>query len=225
MSDTAGRRRGADPEAGPPPRNGLCGRLARNLRRALGRDRNPLVRGLDRTRSRLLVLLGLLLLGVLAAVCWVGLYTLHSSLTQYHFQHATRHKVVAITTGTAYPRADAQPVGGIVGGSSVAPAVWADQAGRRHTGILRTPDGAPPGSPVPTWIDGPGRAVAAPAPMALVVGNTLIAAGGTLCGAIGLAVGATGLTGRLLDRRAGRAWEREWSRIGPEWSRRRRNGS
>ncbi|WP_037570509.1 Rv1733c family protein [Phaeacidiphilus oryzae] len=224
MSDTADRRRGAAPEAGPPPRNGLRERVARNLRRALGRDPNPLVRELDRTRSRLLVLLGMLLAAVFVAAWCVGLITLRVSMAEFHRQHATRHRVVAVTTAPAYPRAGAEPTGGVSDGNSVAAAVWADSGGQRHSGLLRAPDGAPPGTPIPTWVDASGAPVAAPSPMALAVGNALIAGGGTLCGAIGIAVGVTGLTARLLDRRAGRVWEREWARVEPEWSRRHRNG-
>ncbi|WP_152617533.1 Rv1733c family protein [Phaeacidiphilus oryzae] len=187
-----------------------------DLRRAAGRDRSPLVRPIDRARSALGLITGVLLLGTLAVGLLVGLLALHSEQSLAAHQAATRRLVTAVTTSPAYP-AGAQPVTG-GSGASVATAAWTGPDGHRHTATIAVPDGTPVGGRVHTWTDRTGAAVGAPTTASAATLDGILVGTAAWIGA-GVLVGSTDLLARhRLNRRADRAWEREWQRVEPSWS-------
>lgn len=98
-------------------------------------------------------------------------------------------------------------------------AVWVAPDGTSHTGRVPAPVGAEAGSTVEIWIDRDGRIVGPPVDATGAVATGVVAALGLLLlGGPVLALcwaGVRTLTGRVNAVR----WEREWARVGPEWSR------
>lgn len=98
-------------------------------------------------------------------------------------------------------------------------AVWTGPDGLSQTGPVPVTSPSTAGSTVRIWLDRDGRAVSRPAGEAeavcsgIVVGVGLLLVGGSLL--LSCWIGVRHLTGRVNSAR----WEREWERIGPEWSR------
>src|SRR4051794_5277193 len=95
---------------------------------------------------------------------------------------------------------------------------WTDRTGAEHTGQIRVKEPAPAGSRLDVWVgpDGaastspPGRANAVTA--GVVTGAGLLLAGGSVLATLWFGVRF------LTNARNYRRWEREWARVGPEWS-------
>lgn len=130
-------------------------------------------------------------------------------------EHASRTTVEAVLV------ADAPAVTGRGSppGRARADAAWVAPDGTSHTGRVSAPVGARAGSTVAAWIDRDGRLVTPPldadgaAATGVVVAVGLLLLGGPVLGLCWAGVRA--LTGRANAAR----WEREWARVGPEWSR------
>ncbi|GAA2804860.1 hypothetical protein RMN57_00985 [Kitasatospora sp. CM 4170] len=204
----ASTHRPARPDSPPAP---PCG----HLRRALGRERNPLGRALDRARSRAVVLTAL---GVaLAALLGAGTAAIHLTAGQRQAAAtATRlHRVDALVQGSIR-KAEAT----VVEGKAVyrADAAWTYPGDQRNTGSIDVPRTTRPGATVGIWVDQNGRPAAAPpSTVDLVFGAVCL--GLFVFGLLGVLASA-GLCARLsaLDRRADRAWTRSWARLEPVWS-------
>ncbi|WP_406209247.1 hypothetical protein OH807_38395 [Kitasatospora sp. NBC_01560] len=199
----------------PPRADGPPARPCGHLRRAAGRERNPLSRALDRARSRAVVLtaLGIVLAALLGAGAAVARLT--TDQRQAAVTTARLHRVEAVVQGEA-KRTDTA----VVGGRAVyrADAVWTYPGDRRSTGSVDVPRTAGPGVAVGIWVDRSGRPAAAPPSSADLVADA-VCLGLFLFGLLGLPACA-GLCTRLgvLDRRADRAWTRSWARLEPVWS-------
>ncbi|MER7767078.1 hypothetical protein [Kitasatospora sp. NPDC096140] len=186
-----------------------------HLRRALGRERNPLSRALDRARSRAVVLTAL---GIaLAALLGAGAAVTHFAAGQRQAAAtaAGLHRVDALVQGSVR-RAEAT----VVGGKAVyrADAAWTYPGTRSNTGSIDVPRTAGPGSTVGIWVDGTGRPATAPSSTADLVADALclgLLLFGLLC-VLASAVLCTRLS--VLDRRADRAWALGWARSEPVWS-------
>ncbi|WP_329560523.1 Rv1733c family protein [Kitasatospora sp. NBC_01266] len=188
--------------------------LTRELRRAAGRDHNPLCRPADRARSRLgLALAVTLALSVVMGVL-LALTLLAGMRAQAHRTALHRHQVTATTLAVA-------------SGSSVlttAPvrASWDYPRGDHRTGVIRLAVGTASGAVVPLSVDDAGNPAAPPQPdsrlatTAGMYGLGAFTAAGTIVWT-GYAVGR-----RMLDRRAEQAWEPDWERVEPLWSGRSR---
>lgn len=195
----------------PAPHTTLRGHLCR----AVGRDRNPLCRPLDRAYSRLVAgtaLLALLTV-VLAAVAALLVYDAETSDAQRVARQ--RHVVTAVTTGPAQsvdPRA--------VSVQEQAPARWTYPVGP-GAGYVPVPDGTATGTAVRAGLDDAGQPVGAPKSNELVVSDAVLIGLGTVSA---LGVGTEGwfvLRRHRLDRRAERYWESGWEQVEPLWSGRR----
>lgn len=83
--------------------------LALQLRRAAGRDGNPLCRPVDRARSRLLVVVALTLVLSVVLGLLVALTVLSSMQVQAHRTALHRHQVTATTSAEAPRRSAPRP--------------------------------------------------------------------------------------------------------------------
>jgi hypothetical protein len=98
------------------------------------------------------------------------------------------------------------------------PVRWTGQDGSVHTAPAMIAGATPAGQPVQIWLDRSGQPVPAPATgvdavvQAVAIGGLLLA-GGTV-----LVVLAWLSTWRLVERRNALFWEREWARVGPQWT-------
>ncbi|MCD0484497.1 hypothetical protein LO771_19365 [Streptacidiphilus sp. ASG 303] len=197
---------------------GRPGRAVR-LRRALGRDGNPLWRPVDRARTRLasvVLLLAVVAVALSAAFSWT-LY--RSDLRAADALAAHRHRVAATTLaaapqdGTWMPGALGPPV----------PARWHYPAQRTHTAPVPVRSGTPARSTVTVWVDdhgapaGPLRSSADIVTGAVLAGFAALTGSALLCGSV-QAVGR-----RRIDARTAAAWEREWEQVEPGWSGRSRS--
>lgn len=185
---------------------------AGTLRRALGRDRNPLCRSADAARSRFTLFLVLCLAASVAAAALTFVHSLDGLRAETRRLAPHRHEVTATLLSPA-------PDGSTT--TVLAPARWPTPPGSTRTGPVTVPTGTEAGETVPLWVDDDGAPAAAPRPDRETV---LLAA---LRGAAVLAVAVTALGlgrtagHRAFDRRAARSWEADWEKIEPQWTGRR----
>lgn len=201
----------------PPRPVSLLRRSGRHLRRALGARHEPLVRPLDRSRSRAWVftLLGALL--ALALSTGGALLSFRTSAAQTDRTRAALHQVDAVVLDSP----DHGGAGGRFSGYnprvSVA-ATWTYPAGTPHTGAVEAPHHVLGGTVLPIWVDQAGNPASAPLDRgSLAVGAACIGAGALLC-ALALLTLALRLRLQALGRRADRAWEASWARHEPLWT-------
>ncbi|MET8630620.1 hypothetical protein ABZW30_44185 [Kitasatospora sp. NPDC004669] len=190
------------------------GMLRGHLRRAFGRDGNPLGRPVDRHRSQavLMAFLGIALAALVCAGATAADYAM--SRPQALAAASRLHRVDAVTLS---PPRGADPT---VAGRTMyaADAYWSWPGDRNHTGSIAVPRRTSPGSTVSTWVDDRGRPVAAPPSATDTAVNALLIGLFAFCGLTVLV--ASGLTARLavLDRRACDSWQSSWALYEPVWS-------
>ncbi|MEU8511071.1 hypothetical protein AB0C76_05715 [Kitasatospora sp. NPDC048722] len=189
--------------------------LRHHLHRAVGTEHNPLVRPLDRARSRalLLAVLGLALAAVAGA--GVSLAGLASGQHTAALTAAHRHRVDATLLSPS------RQVAGLSGYSRVrfqAAATWAAPSGRTATGQVDVDRPMPSGAVSRVWVDDDGRPTPVPPTAADVVMDSVFL-GLAVLAALAVLIG-TGLCIRLrrLDHRADRRWQLSWARFEPVWS-------
>ncbi|MGW2248708.1 Rv1733c family protein [Kitasatospora sp. NPDC001660] len=189
--------------------------LRQHLRRAAGRDHNPLCRALDRAYSRLVAGFALTLLGVLVVATAAAVLVVRAETRTAQQVARHRHVVTAVTTGPAVtddlragsPRTHAQ-------------ARWTYPAGP-GTGSVPVPDGTLAGTAVRVGLDDAGHPVGAPKGAAPILSDATLVGLGTAA-ALGLgAEGGFALRRRALERRAEASWDDAWERVEPRWTGRR----
>ncbi|MGW2254689.1 Rv1733c family protein [Kitasatospora sp. NPDC001660] len=198
----------------PPEQTDLVPPFRRHLRQALGKDRNPLGRPIDRSHSRALVLavlgIGLAVLGSAGAAAADFAVVRH----QASVTAARLHQVQAVVLAPAQRRSGAD-----TGGRRYeADAVWVYPAGKRTTGNVPVPGGTAPGSTVGLWVDDTGRSVAPPLGSAAAAAKAACLGLFVLGGLGALIVTGLGIRLDLLDRRADLAWQHSWALLEPVWS-------
>ena len=98
------------------------------------------------------------------------------------------------------------------------PARWTDSAGRQHEDEVLARSDSRAGDQVSIWLDRDGDLTSPPgSPLSaaldgLVIGIVVLGHGCSLNAAVWI-----GLR-RIIFNHNTRAWEREWARIGPEWT-------
>lgn len=186
--------------------------LARHLRRAAGRDGNPLCRPVDRARSRLLLLTAAALVTVLLVACAVTWQLLHLLRADAREVAGHRHRVTATTL------ADASGTGRSLLSPRYAEASWDDPVHGRGRGRVEVPARTTAGSRVPVWVDDAGVLAGAPrtGKDATVAAVALGLGGAAPVWAV-LGAGYL-LRRRALDGRAVRSWEPAWLCVEPRWS-------
>ncbi len=143
---------------------------------------------------------------------------MHDSLSA---QNHGRHLVAAVLDTDA--RSGAPSQSSESGPAEVrVPVTWHDHDGTAHTARVAVEPGGHAGSTTPVWVDGAGHVTDPPLDrLQTEVQSDVIGAGaaGGFCLAV---LGAHRLLRFDLDRHRSRGWEREWARVGPQWSRGRR---
>ncbi|MFD5462234.1 hypothetical protein ACFWIQ_05290 [Kitasatospora sp. NPDC127059] len=188
--------------------------LRGHVRRATGRDHNPLCRPLDQAYSRLVAGLAVAMLATLvtAVVAALLVYRVETHTAQQTARH--QHIVTAVTTGAALPGTSRTGV------REYAPAGWTYPVGP-GTGSVPVPEGTLAGTPVRVSLNDAGNPVGGPRPTDLIVTDAVLAGLGTVI-VLGFgAEGAAAVRRRVLDRRAERGWEASWEQVEPRWSGRR----
>ncbi|MEU8517292.1 hypothetical protein AB0C76_37795 [Kitasatospora sp. NPDC048722] len=185
-----------------------------HLRQALGKDRNPMARPLDSSRSRALVLavlgIGLAVLGGAGAAAADFAVVRH----QASVTAARLHQVQAAVLTPARRQSGA----GSGGWRYAADAAWSYPAGQRTTGDVPVPGGTAAGTTVGIWVDDTGHSVAPP-PGPAAVAAKAACLGLFLLGGLGvLVVASLGIRLDILDRRADLAWQHSWALLEPVWS-------
>ncbi|MET9618678.1 Rv1733c family protein [Kitasatospora indigofera] len=193
-----------------------------HVRRAAGREPNPLGRRSDLLRSRLVVALTIALLFSLALTLLTALAVLRAGQREARYEGQHRHRVTATTVAAALTDSTGSRSG--VGGSH-AQAVWHFPAGVPASGPIKVGPDAPAGTQRTIWVDDRGRPVSAPRPGTEIATTAVLTGTGTLTLLSGAAFAAYWLGNRRVDRRTTAAWAKEWEGVEPEWSgRRRRQG-
>lgn len=190
--------------------------LVCHLRRATGREHNPLCRRTDRARSRLLCGASLALALSLALATAITLVLLRSMESDARQTAPHRHQVTATTLSAAVDD-PAQ-----VAASAHAQAAWDYPSASPSSGTVEVPSGTAAGTAVQIWVDDGGAAAAPPRQAA----DIAVAAAGYGVGALAGLWAAIGIgyvvRRRVLDHRADLAWEPAWEQVEPLWSGRSR---
>jgi hypothetical protein len=190
------------------------------LARALGLDGNPLRRGVDRLEAG--ITLGLIaafvaiapLLAVLASQ-WAH----RAALDELHAQRAW-HQVSAITLQAA-PAAPSAELYAVEWNDAAVRARWAGPGGTARTGEILTAAGTRAGQPVRVWVNADARLTGPPLTSSQL-GMRIIAAAALAPAGLALAfLGIGWLAHWVLERRKLAAWESDWARLEPQWSRHR----
>ncbi|MEV0537522.1 hypothetical protein [Kitasatospora sp. NPDC050463] len=196
----------------PAPPAATTRRWRRHVRRAVGVERNPLTRPLDRARSRALLAAALGI--VLSALLGTGTALADLRLAQQHSTTALAHlhHIEAVLLGpvrqTSTSLSFAPP-------SYQAQAAWTYPSGQPHTATISVPGRAAAGSTTPIWVNDTGTLATTPSTGADTTGEAIFIGLFTLgCLSVLVATGL-GLRLRTLDRRAAHAWQRSWERLKP----------
>ncbi|MGW4895576.1 Rv1733c family protein [Kitasatospora sp. NPDC004240] len=189
--------------------------LRRHVRRAAGRDPNPLCRPVDRARSRALVVLALAVTAAISVAVGAGLLVLRGQTHAAQQVARHRHAVTAVTTGPAQP--DDLRAGGT---QAHAQARWSYPTGPGG-GRIPVPEGTVPGTDVPIHVDDAGNPASPPRTTEQIASDAVLVVLGTATALVLGAEGGFALRRHVLGRRAEAGWEAAWGRVEPEWSGRR----
>lgn len=181
--------------------------------RWLGLDRNPLRRRCDRVEAvvRLAAVLGVMVAVVLGVMLAVRTYG--DGLKTEAQQRHTRHQVTA-TLMNEPDSARLSPAGAAVGHVK---ARWQAPDGRQWEGTIDASTSRHQGDRVRIWTDGHGAPAPRPQQRETTVVSALTAGIGIpLAAATGLALVVAATRG-VVQRRAKRAWEAQWTVVEPTW--------
>ncbi|MEU6261915.1 Rv1733c family protein [Saccharopolyspora shandongensis] len=189
---------------------------------ALGVNRNPLRRPIDRLAAGISVLL---LMVALIAIPASGLFgaSLHADLTQRATTAAetTRPVDAVLTTRPALsvPVSEAYSQDAL---SSTAVVEWRAGLGRTQNATVQVPADSSPGDTVTVWVDQAGNRVPAPADGGAITASAIFAALLVLLVIELACIALIAGTQHLARRMCMRAWEREWAFLqhGGTWSQR-----
>ncbi|MQS17121.1 hypothetical protein F7Q99_34295 [Streptomyces kaniharaensis] len=197
--------------------SGPAGRVQsfrRHLRQALGKDHNPLIRPVDRSRSRaaLLTVLGI----GLAVLGSAGAAAADFSTVRHRVsvRAAHLHRVQAVVLTPAQRRTDSD-----TGKKRYeAGAVWAGPGGPNNTGTVTVPRGTTPGTTVGILVDDTSRFAPPPPKTAEIVADAACLGLFTLGSLVAVLGAGLGIRLNALDRRADQAWQHSWTLLEPFWS-------
>ena len=156
--------------------------------------------------------------GPLAAI-GAGHWMCHAGMTEARAQAADRHSARAVLLEPAGPPATTAASSGV--DQAQALAQWQGPGPAPRTGEVLATLGSPAGSAVTVWLDASGKLTGPPLQPGQITDRIILAA--ALAPAV-LALSlltALRLAQRLADRRRLAAWDVAWSRVGPQWTRRR----
>jgi cbb3-type cytochrome oxidase subunit 3 len=197
----------------------IPGHRTASLARRLGLDRNPLRRRTDRAEAwiRIALVLAFLIGAPLAfwgAQRWAG----SVAPTTVHAQQAGERRVPATL------------LQGVPGGGDTFAVVsfgwvrarWAMPGGSVRTGYVEAPTGSRAGSSVEVWLDRSGTPTEPPWPPDQIRSWTLmIAVLAPILLAL-LLLALMGILAHIFHRQRLASWQRAWSAVGPQWTKRPR---
>lgn len=188
---------------------------ARQLRLLLP-GTNPLVRGSDRLQGALLIVVLALATVLVPVMLTIGSLT-YSGLVDTAERHSREWvRTTAVVTENALPAGYASR-GEPVFATTRAVVEWRRPDGTTGTGRASVERGTRVGARITIWLDERGNPVDPPAePADAVAAGVLVAVTGWFVAGGVLTLAYHG-TKRLLDRSRSRSWEREWTRVEPEW--------
>lgn len=189
----------------------------KKLRQAKG---NPLRRGSDAVEGWAALLLGLLALLVAPAAGAAAGWAAHADAAAHaRVQAAQRQQVRAELVEDA---PDYVPSSSGVQNTVTYPVKvrWSDDGRRTVVRTVPVSAGLDRGDRATVWLDQRGRVTTEPWGSEAIWARALTAAFLVTATTATLALLSRYALRRVLDRRRIAAWEREWSRVGPEWSRR-----
>ncbi|MGY0489656.1 Rv1733c family protein [Streptomyces sp. WG-D5] len=189
----------------------------KKLRQAKG---NPLRRRSDAVEGWAALLLGLLAFLVAPAAGAAAGWAAHADAAEHaRAQVAQRQRVRAELVEDA---PDYVPSSSGVQNTVTYPVKvrWTDDGRRTVVATAPVSAGLDRGDPATVWLDARGRVTTAPWGSDAVWARALTTAFLVTATTATLALLTRCALRRALDRRRLAAWEREWNRVGPEWSRR-----
>jgi hypothetical protein len=197
----------------------ITGHRTAALARRLGLDRNPLRRGTDRVEAWIRIVLVLAFLIGAPVVFWGAARWAGSvAPTAAHAQQAGEHRVPVTLLQGMPSAADSFTVVSL----GWVKARWTVPGGSVRTGYVEVPAGSRAGSTVPVWLDRSGRPTEPPWPPGQARSWTvMIAALAPIVLAL-LLLAIMGILVHILQRQRLASWQRAWSAVGPQWTRRRR---
>ena len=143
----------------------------------------------------------------------------HAGMTEARAQAADRHSARAVLLEPSLPPATTAAPGGV--DQVQALAQWQGPGPAPRTGEVLATLGSPAGSAVTVWLDASGKLTRPPLQPAQITDRIILAAAlAPTVLALSLLT-ALRLAQRLADRRRLAAWDAAWSRVGPQWTRRR----
>ncbi|WP_158894825.1 Rv1733c family protein [Amycolatopsis anabasis] len=178
--------------------------------------RNPMVRPWDRIEAALLVCtaLGAVLAFPIAASLGSDAYARQVAIANE--QRATRHPATAVLLADA-PVVSTRLDGTPAHGDALVPARW-PVGGEQREGMIVVERGAVAGAQVPIWLNDRGDPVEAPLNTTDASAFGVGLAVAVWLGTVTTLVALYWLGVAILDKIRDGAWEREWRRVGSEWT-------
>lgn len=187
----------------------------RRLARRLGRDHNPLRRGLDLLDAWLLPAVVVVFLALCPLVAaFTGMWLRADNAATQRAEQSWHSVSATLLRGAAGPQFTDH---GANTWTTWEPARWTVD-GRQHTGSIPVPAGSAAGRTQTVWLDSHGH-VQVPPLTAGQLGQAIDVA--MLISLVGLAVVVSILTVLarwILNRRRLAGWEAGWLAVGPSWS-------
>jgi hypothetical protein len=197
----------------------ITGRRTASLARRLGLDHNPLRRGTDRAEAWIRIALALVFL-IGAPVAFWGAARWASSVapTAAHARQAGEHRVPVTLLQGVPGAAESFTVVSL----GWVKARWKVPGGAVRTGYVEAPAGSRARSTVPVWLNRSGRPTEPPWPPGQARSWTLMIAVLAPIVLALLLLAIMGILGHILQRQRLASWQRAWSAVGPQWTRRPR---
>jgi hypothetical protein len=175
------------------------------------RKRNPLWRGSDRFEVVMLVsLFTIFLLGSPVLAWWAAGASYEADQRAIAWERDNLREVTARLDGSV---ADLRAT------PYSAHATWTAPNGVRRSGLITVVPGTQPGDEVRIWVSNRGDLRSEPGDRS-PVGKAALVAIVIIAGVAAVTNALRRIGTALLDRYRARAWQREWSDIGPRWSQR-----
>ncbi|WP_252395587.1 Rv1733c family protein [Streptantibioticus parmotrematis] len=177
--------------------------------------RNPLRRRSDVMEAWVGLAVGVVMVLGAPMAGWAASDSMRASLDA---QNAGRHAASAVLVANAPSAVSTGSDSGTNTAVVQAPARWTGPDGSGHTGSVPVTPGARSGTTTPVWLDAHGRLTDAPlSPSQTAVQADLIGAGAAGGFCLLTLAGQRSVRAQL-DRHRASQWEREWAKVGPQWS-------
>jgi hypothetical protein len=156
--------------------------------------------------------------GPLAAI-GAGHWMYHAGMTEARAQAADRHSARAVLLEPAGLPVTTAASSGVELVQTLAQ--WHGPGPALRTGEVLATSGSPAGSAVTVWLDASGKLTRPPLQPGQVTDRAITVAAVAPAVLTLSLMTALPLAQRLADRRRLAAWDAAWSRVGPQWTRRR----